>query len=82
MVASGYLQASYSIGTDTSNLFPNKLCKGVGTSGTMPADTECGNGDGMLTVNELFLYVYKYTKHKQTPDVYPKNSDYVLFLRR
>lgn len=82
MVASGYLQASYSIGTDTSNLFPNKLCKGVGTSGTMPADTECGNGDGMLTVNELFLYVYKYTKHRQTPDVYPKDSDYVLFLRR
>ena len=82
MVASGYLQASYSIGTDTSNLFPNKLCKGVGTSGTMPADTECGNGDGRLTVNELFLYVYKYTKHRQTPDVYPKDSDYVLFLRR
>lgn len=81
MVASGYLQASYSIGTDTSNLFPNKLCKGVGTSGPMPADTECGNGDGMLTVNELFLYVYKYTKHKQTPEVYPKDSDYVLFVR-
>ena len=82
MVASGYLQASYSIGTDTSNLFPNKLCKGVGTSGAMPADTECGNSDGMLTVNELFQYVYKYTKHRQTPEVYPKDSDYVLFLRR
>lgn len=81
MVASGYLQASYSIGTDTSNLFPNKLCKGVGTSGPMPADTECGNGDGMLTVDELFQYVYKYTKYKQTPDVYPRECDYVLFLR-
>lgn len=82
MVASGYLEASYSIGTDTSNLFPNKLCKGVGTSGAMPADTECGNGDGRLTVNELFLYVYKTTKYRQTPEVYPKDSDYVLFLRR
>lgn len=81
MVASGYLQASYSIGKDTSNLFPNKLCKGVGTSGPMPADVECGNGDGLLTVNELYQYVYKYTKKKQTPGVYPRDCEYVLFKR-
>ena len=81
MVASGYLKPSYSIGTDTSNLFPNKLCKGVGTSGAMPADVECGNSDGLLTVNELFRYVYKYTSYKQVPQVYPQNCEYILFKR-
>ena len=81
MVAAAYLQASYSVGTDTSNLFPNKLVQGVGFSGRMPADVEFGNGDNRLTVNELFQYVYKYTKHKQTPDVYPRNCEYELFVR-
>ena len=81
MVASGYLKPSYSIGTDTSNLFPNKLCKGVGTSGAMPADVECGNSDGLLTVDELFRYVYKYTSYKQVPQVYPQNCEYILFKR-
>ena len=63
------------------NLFPAFLTRGVGTSGIMPADKECGNNDGKLTVNELYQYVYKKTKYKQTPQVYPKNSSYVLFLR-
>ena len=48
----------------------------------MPADVENGNGDGKLTVDELYQYVYKHTRHKQIPQVYPKNSDYVLFLRK
>ena len=81
MVASGYLKSSYSIGTDTYNLFPYGIAKGVGTSGAMPADTEYGNGDGLLTVNELFKYVYQYTKRRQIPLVYPENSSYVLFKR-
>ena len=82
MTASAYLQASYTIGSDTYNLFPYWLAKGVGTSGPMPADTECGNGDGKLTLNELFQYVYRHTRYRQTPQVYPRDSDYVLFLRK
>ena len=45
----------------------------------MAADS---NKDGKLTLNELYKYVYKKTVYKQTPQVYPKNSDYVLFLRK
>ena len=82
MTASAYLQTSYSAGQDACNLFPKWLTKGVGTSGAMPADTECGNSDGKLTVNELFQYVYKHTIYRQTPQVYPQNSSYVLFLRK
>lgn len=82
MTASAYLQTSYSAGQDACNLFPKWLTKGVGTSGTMPADTECGNSDGNLTVNELFQYVYKHTIYRQTPQVYPQNSSYVLFRRK
>ena len=82
LTASAYLQASYMVGEHTYNLFPYWLTKGVGTSGAMPADIENGNGDGKLTVNELYQDVYTHTIHRQTPQVYPKNSDYVLFLRK
>ena len=82
LTASAYLQASYMVGEHTYNLFPYWLTKGVGTSGAMPADIEHGNGDGKLTVNELYQYVYTHTRYRQTPQVYPKNSDYVLFLRK
>jgi hypothetical protein len=70
------------MGEHTYNVFPYWLTKGVGTAGAMPADIENGNGDGKLTMNELYQYVYKHTIHRQTPQVYPKNSDYVLFLRK
>ena len=82
LTASAYLQTSYMMGEHTYNVFPYWLTKGVGTSGPMPADVENGNGDGKLTVDELYQYVYKHTRHKQIPQVYPKNSDYVLFLRK
>ena len=82
ITASAYLQTSYSAGQDACNLFPKWLTKGVGTSGEMPADTECGNSDGKLTVHELFQYVYKHTIYRQTPQVYPQNSSYVLFQRK
>ena len=81
MTAAAYRQMSYMYGGDVQNLFPAFLTRGVGTSGIMPADKECGNNDGKLTVNELYQYVYKKTRYKQTPQVYPKNSSYVLFLR-
>ena len=82
MTAAAYKQESYSVGSDTYNLFPTWLTRGVRTSGSMPADTECGNKDGKLSVKELYQYVYNHTKHKQTPQVYPKESDYILFLRK
>ena len=82
LTASAYLQTSYMMGEHTYNVFPYWLTKGVGTAGAMPADIENGNGDGKLTMNELYQYVYKHTIHRQTPQVYPKNSDYVLFLRK
>ena len=82
LTASAYLQASYMVGEHSYNLFPYWLSKGVGTSGAMPADIEHGNGDGKLTLNELYQYVHKHTSFRQTPQVYPKNSDYVLFLRK
>ena len=81
LTASDYLQTSYMIGEHTYNLFPYWLTRGVGTAGAMPADTECGDSDGKLTLNELFKYVYKKTRHKQTPKVYPENSEYILFTR-
>lgn len=81
LTASDYLQTSYMMGEHTYNLFPYWLTKGVGPAGAMPADTECGDSDGRLTLNELYKYVYKKTRHKQTPKVYPENSDYVLFTR-
>ena len=82
MTASAYLQKSYSIGTDTYNLFPVWLTKGVGNGKSIPADRECGNKDGKLTVQELYQYVYNHTVYKQTPQVYPKNCDYVLFKKK
>lgn len=82
LTASAYLQTSYMMGEHTYNVFPYWLTKGVGTAGAMPADIEHGNGDGKLTLNELYQYVYTHTIHRQTPQVYPKNSDYVLFLRK
>ena len=82
MTAAAYRQISYSIGSDTYNLFPVYLTKGVGTSGNLPADVLFGDSNGELTLHELYQYVYYYTRHKQTPQVYPVNSGYVLFLRK
>lgn len=82
MTAAAYHEISYMFGPDNYNLFPVWLTRGVGTGGKMPADTEYGNGDGKLTVKELYKYVYAHTSYKQTPQVYPKNSKYVLFRRK
>jgi len=81
MTAAAFRQVSYSIGSDTYNLFPVWLTKGVGLSGDMPADAEYGNHDGLLSVKELYQYVFAHTRHKQTPLVYPEDSSYELFQR-
>ena len=82
MTASAYKQASYMYGADASNLFPTWLTRGVGTSGAMPADVDCGDSNGLLTVQELFQYVYDHTAYRQTPQVWPQYCDYELFRRR
>ncbi len=81
MTAAAYRQISYSYNGTGCNLFPYYLTKGVGTVGLMPADRDCGNRDGRLTVQELYQYVLEHTGRYQTPQVYPKNCDEVLFLR-
>lgn len=81
LCAAEYLQTSYMYQGDTKNLFPYWLVTGVGASGSMPADVEYGNSDGVLTFHELFRYVYARTKYRQTACCYPQNSAYQLFRR-
>lgn len=70
------------------NYFTLWLTQGIGTSGSMPADT---NNNGQTTLNELYRYISSvgdntpfdnksgvYYQHVQ---VYPANSDFVLFCR-
>ena len=70
------------------NYFTMWLTEGIGTSGAMPADTD---GNQKTTLNELYQYISDvgdnfpfedgsgvYYQHVQ---VYPANSNYVLFRR-
>ena len=73
------------------NFFTKWLTDGVGLSGSMPAD---GNGNGALTLDELYAYISRtgdntclgyddwnnvyYYQHVQ---VYPAGCDFVLFRR-
>ena len=43
--------------------------------------TENGNGDGALTLQEWYSYVYQKTYYRQTPRVHPKNCTEVIFRR-
>jgi len=84
LTASDYQQLSYGVKEDFAttsgsyNYLPYAIKLGVGTSGTMPADT---NTNKQLTLNELYVYVYNYCIKKQTTRVYPSNSSFVLFTR-
>lgn len=67
------------------NYFAKWLTDGIGTSGSMSADT---NRNGQTTLNELYNYVQSYASTttftngaKQHTQVYPTNSSYVLFTR-
>ena len=89
LTASDYLENSVGMAEDfqttsgSYNVFPYYIKEGVGTSGSMPADnySSYGNGDGKLTLNELYHYVYDYSLSKQHTLVYPTNSSFVLFKR-
>lgn len=94
LTASRYLETSWGYESyshdpdDSNNLFTTWLCEGIGTSGSMPADT---NNDKIVTLNELFKYISKVgddygiwdgsTYNYQHVQVYPKNSSYKLFKR-
>ena len=66
------------------NYFTKWLIEGIGTKGNSPADAD---GDGYLTLQELFSYLRQYntypfnvhgTIHYQHVQCYPQNSDYKL----
>jgi len=81
MAASDYRQMSYFSNSDSNNIYPLWMSRGIGTSAAMPADLYDGDGNGELTVRELHQYVFRQVKDRQTPRVYPENCDYVLFRR-
>ena len=71
------------------NFFTLWLTQGICNSGYMPADT---NYDGQTTLNELYAYISKVGDNYAFPSgrfkveyqhvqVYPSNSNYVLFIR-
>ena len=64
----------------------------IGESGSFPADTKYGNGDGILTLAELYSHLsntlgkhlFKFsdgTTAYQNPTIYPSGSTYQLFRR-
>ncbi len=62
---------------DPMNLFTKWLIQGVGTKDFSPADTDIA--DNKLTLNELYQYIRE-VEYKQHVQVYPENSDQVVFL--
>jgi len=71
------------------NYFTLWLVQGIGVSGTMPADA---NNNGQTTLDELYRYIsdvgddYAFSPKKdevyyQHVQVYPENSNFVLFCR-
>ncbi len=89
LCASRYLQESWGTEgdgtTDTAhNYFTLWLTEGVGTYGSIPADSD---GDGILTLSELFGYIsnvgddHIFVDYQtQQVQVYPTGSDYALFM--
>ncbi len=84
--ASEYQYVSYSLYGEFS-VFTHTLIEGVGVGDSMPADSEYGNGDGYITVQELYDYIcdnvnnYLVGGEVMHPQMYANNSDYVLFTR-
>lgn len=78
LTASAYQHSSAG---NTYGIFTGFLCDGIKTeNGYMHADA---NHDGKLTQHELFMYIKYREEHPvkgQDAQVYPLNSDYVLFV--
>ena len=92
LTASRYQELSWGMESGKSetsyNYFTMWLTQGIGTSGAMPADA---NSNSQTTLDELYRYISRvgdnypfktdggvYYQHVQ---VYPADSDYVLFCR-
>ena len=88
LTASRHQELSWGSESRRCNVFTEALAEGV--MNTMPADTETGNGDSVVNLHELFLYIktnatgpyvvsgVTYYQHVQE---YPKNSTYKLFKK-
>ena len=92
LTASRYQESSYgNEHGDSYNLFTKWLVNGMGKNNayrSFPADN---NGDKKVTLSELHAYIKAINdmtfitvvgqegKHQQHAQIYPKNSDYVLF---
>ncbi|MBR3017025.1 MAG: caspase family protein [Clostridia bacterium] len=79
ITASNNGETSY--GFSTGSNFTNYIVAGIGTLGSMPADS---NSDGYVTTNELYTYTYGKCTHAtnpQHPQVWPIASTYQLFWR-
>ena len=88
LTATRYHEDSWGTEDGPYNYFTKWLTDGIGTSGSMPADS---NGNWETTLAELFNYIsrvgddeafyYQGTNYYQHVQVYPKNSAYGLFRR-
>ena len=92
LTASRYQEYSWGTEYGLYNYFTKWLTDGVGTSGSIPADQSYGNQDGIVSLEELFLYISAvgdnydfddgYSIYNQHVQRYPQGSDYRLFKRR
>ncbi len=91
LTAAAYRQASWGTeATPAHNVFTQVLTRGIGFSGSMPADADA---DGSVTLQELYAYIREHTDEKefwddtvqdyvhQNVQVYPESSSFELFRR-
>ena len=88
LAAAAHHQMSWgSEGYDPGNYFTDWLVEGIGLEGSMPADTD---GDGFVTLDELYRYIAQYNNYlfydgyyyyTQQVQVYPENCAFKLFCR-
>ena len=93
LTAAAYKEESWGYEESRTNSFVQHLTKGVGKSGSMPADTKyAGNKNGMVDLHELYRYISatgdyvlntddkkKEKFYVQHVQVYPSGVRYALF---
>ena len=71
-------ESSYGDWTNNVSYFIRWIAEGVGHSGSMPAD-QYGNGDGVVSLEELWSYIRRVTTLNQHAQRYPAGSSFPLF---